>query len=334
MGAASILLILSILVYSTAILRKKDVPQSTAKSPPMAPYWTPLIGHLVSWQRDSHALATRLLCVFHVLCSFVKVLAAYKFDRSRYGHAVPFGLKIATKNVYFLGDPKLADNLMRHNHGLSDVENICFVLKHVFGTDPNVVKSMYRDDDSGPGAKPYPGSVTPPERRARYLMSKSAREFLGGPNGVKLGIRYKDLLIRNLAQNRLLDGGEWKSYTDLWDFSYDLLFPASTEVIFGKRILDVNPSLASDIRGFLDDLPTFLGMWPRWLAPATYRRRDVALESIKNWIREIERHDVKNSGWDLQLGSDYIGERHRFLRKFEEVNIDVEAAETLGLFMG
>jgi hypothetical protein len=236
-------------------------------------------------------------------------------------------------NFYLLGDPKLADKLMKHIPGLSDVESACFALRYVFGTPPKVVKTMYRNDDSGPGTNPYPGSTSPPERRARYLQSKSARNHLAGPNGVKLGILYKDHLVRNLAQNDRLNGGDWKQYTDLWDFSYELLFPAATEVIFGKRILEMNPAFAPEIRSFLEDLPTYLGMWPRWLAPTTYRRRDAALFSIKKWLCEIERHSKDNTDWDPAHGSDYVKERHRFLGKFEEVNIDVEASETIGLFM-
>ena len=89
----------------------------------------------------------------------------------------------------------------------------------------------------------------------------------------------------------------------------------------------------TEIRGFLADLPTYLGMWPRWLAPATYHRRDVALRSIKKWIQEINDYSSRNADWNPNHGCDYIKERHRFLSCFEEMNVDVEASETLGLFM-
>lgn len=31
------------------------------KIPPIAPYWVPFFGHLISWLRDAHSLATRTL---------------------------------------------------------------------------------------------------------------------------------------------------------------------------------------------------------------------------------------------------------------------------------
>jgi hypothetical protein len=63
MRAALFILMLSILVYAVAILREKslDVSEGVAKHPPMVPYWVPFLGHLISWQRDSHALATKFL---------------------------------------------------------------------------------------------------------------------------------------------------------------------------------------------------------------------------------------------------------------------------------
>jgi hypothetical protein len=113
-----------------------------------------------------------------------------------------------------------------------------------------------------------------------------------------------------------------------------MMFPAATKVVFGKRILEMNPSLASDIRGFLEELPTLLAGWPRWLAPTAHRKRDAALVPIKKWHNEIEGHHVGNNDWNPYHGSDYVKARREFLSKFEEVDIDEQASETLGLFMG
>jgi hypothetical protein len=234
---------------------------------------------------------------------------------------------------YLVGEPKVADAMMKHNPGLSDVESVCFTLRYVFGSPQKVVKTMYRDDDSGPGLKPYPGSTTPSERRARYLQSKSARDNISGQNGIRLGVLYKDALLRNLKQDTVLNQGTWSVHADLWDFTYSLMFPAATEVIFGKRMLELNPFLMREIRGFLEDLPVYLGMWPRWLVPATYRRREAALNSIKRWLREVDEQLLENGTWNPDHGCSYITERRRFLSKFKEVDIEVEASETLGLFM-
>jgi hypothetical protein len=200
-----------------------------------------------------------------------------------------------------LGDPELVNTLMIHNRALSDADSLCFTLKNILGTPHNVVKTMYIDDDSGPGIKPNPGSTTSSEGRARYLQSKATRDHIAGLSGVKLGNMYKAELLKNLQQDDYLKQERWD---DLWELIYDLVFPAATEVFIGKRMLELNPSLQSEIRGFLEEFLVYLRMWPRWLAPAIYRRREAALCSIKKWLLEIDEHGISTSDWSPEHGCD------------------------------
>jgi hypothetical protein len=140
--------------------------------------------------------------------------------------------------VFLLGDPELVNTMMKYNTGLSDVDSVCFTLQNILGAPHSVVKTMYGDDNSGPGIKPYPGSTTSPERRARYLQTKTARDHIAGLNGVRLGNMYKTELLKNLQQDGYLKQERWD---DLWDLIYDLVFPAATKVFFGKRMLELNP---------------------------------------------------------------------------------------------
>jgi hypothetical protein len=229
-----------------------------------------------------------------------------------------------------LGDPELVNTMMKHNTGLSDVDAVCFTLTNILGARYSVVKTMYEDDNSGPGVKPYPGSTVPPERRARHLQTKTAKDHIAGLSGVKLGNQYSTELQKNLRQDGYLKQEKWD---DLMDMVYDLVFPAATEVFFGKRMLELNPSLQSEVRGFLDDLPVYLRMLPRWVAPAAYRRRDAALRSIKKWLLEIEERGISTSDWNSQYGCEYLKVRHGWTRNFEEVDINSDASEILGLFM-
>jgi hypothetical protein len=256
-------------------------------------------------------------------CSLTKI-------SKKYGHEKPIGMKIGPVKVFLLGNPDLVNTMMKHNNRLSDTDAACFTLKSILGSPRKVVKTMYEDDNSGPGIKPYPGSTTPPERRARYLQTKTARDHIAGLSGVRLGNMYKTELLKNLRQDDYIKQESWD---DLWDLIYDLVFPAATEVFFGKRMLELNPSLQTEIRGFLEDIPVFLRMLPRWMAPAAYRRRDAALRSIKKWLLELEERGISDTDWNTQYGCDYIQARHGWTKKFEEVDIDSDASEILGLFM-
>lgn len=235
--------------------------------------------------------------------------------------------------MFLLSDPQQAHGILKGVQGLGDLDHICFTMTNVIGFPARAVDRIFREDDSGIGAKPRPGSTTPPERRARYHMTKSTHKNLSGRQGVQLGVMFKNILLRNLDRDPALNETEWKHHTDLWNFMFELIFPPATEVMFGKRILELNPSFISEIRGFLEDIPAFLALWPRWLRPGPFRRRASATEAVKKWVAEIRDHCSKNSEWNPDHGCDHIKDRHYFMASFEEWTLDVQACEGLGLFL-
>lgn len=227
-------------------------------------------------------------------------------------------------NKFFKPTPAVASSL-----------GIGVAMKTVFGT-PNHILPLYFGDDSGQLLRPMPGSQVAPENRIRYFYTKASHQHLASMNGIRLGERYMDILSRNISTNTSL-GIEWVELPDLWLFIQKLVFPASTEVLFGSFLLSLNPTLTEDFWAFDRSIPILLKGLPRWLSPRAYKSRDKMLNSIKKWHTFANKHsDPSKTGpndpeWDPYFGSKYVKARQKFLSNIEVMDADGQASEDLGL---
>ena len=234
-----------------------------------------------------------------------------------------------------MGNPEDAKLFFKPTPGLASHLGVAFAMKNVLGTPAHTLP-LYADDESGPLAVPLPGSQTRKEYRIRYFHSRAAHHFLAGQNGMRMGERYLEILDRNLRTDTSIDL-DWTKHVDLSPFLQNIVFPASTESIFGSELLSLNPNLTEDFWSFERNIPTLLKQLPRWLAPRAHRSRAKMLGIIKNWhahanartdFTKVGRNDPE---WEPFLGTKLIKERQRFMHDIDIMDADSRASEDLGL---
>ena len=248
---------------------------------------------------------------------------------------MPAGLRLGPVKLYVVGDPDHIKVLFKTTPAISSIVGMEVAMPTVFGT-PEYIVPIYSGDDSGPLLKPFPGSQVKPENRVRYLHTQVSHQHLAGVTGPEMGERYMRFLTRNISADTVV-GIEWVDMPDLWLFVRDLVFPCSTEAIFGSSILSLNPTLTENFWAFHRRIPVLLQHWPRWLSPGAYKDRDIMLDAIKKWHTFAKEHsDFSRTGkndpdWDPYYGSKVVKARQAFLHKIEGMDSDGRASEDLGL---
>ena len=146
--------------------------------------------------------------------------------------------------------------------------------------------------------------------------------------------------METLSRNILADTNlrsEWTELSDFWYFVQTLIFPASTETLFGSFFLSLNPTLTEDFWEFDRSVPTLLKGLPCWLSPRAYKARDKMLRAVKKWhtfaieYSDFSRTEPDDPDWDPYFGTKYIKARQKFLHEVEVMNTDGRASEDLGL---
>lgn len=237
-----------------------------------------------------------------------------------------------------MGDPNFANVFFNPTPALSSTLAVRITVKNVLGT-PNHIVPLYSEDHSGQLLKPLPGSHVQPEDRIRYFHTRTAHQLLAGANGVKIGQRYMETLSRNISADTSIKV-DWTELPDLWYFVRILVFPASTETLFGSFFLSLNPTLTEDFWAFDRSVPTLLKGLPYWLNPMAYKSRDNMLRAVKKWHTfAIEHSDFSRIGpndpdWDPYFGTKYVKARQKFLHEVNVMNPDGRASEDLGLLFG
>ncbi|MCJ1466439.1 hypothetical protein MMC07_005058 [Pseudocyphellaria aurata] len=284
------------------------------KRPPILPYWIPFVGSLIPYLRDSPRLAAKLVGTF--------------------GQSVPAGLQLGPIKMYLAGSPDQTKVLFKTTPALSSSTGVVMAMKYIFGTPAEVLR-LYAGDDSGPLARPVPGSHVLPENRIRFIHWSLAHQHLANSQN-NMGERYMNILSRNVSADTRF-GVEWVEMPDLFEFIQQLVFPAATESLCGSSILSLHPTLTEDFWAFVSCIPTLLKQFPRWLSPVAYNKRDKMLRMVKEWHAFAETHsDFAKFGaddpeWDPYFGSKYVKERHSLSRRIGMMNADGRASEDLGL---
>ena len=205
----------------------------------------------------------------------------------------------------------------------------------VFDTPEHDVP-VYSEDDLGHLPKPHPGSQVRPKNRISFLHAKAAHQHLAGVAGIKMGERYTETLTRNLSAETIV-GIDWVELPDLWLFVRNLIFPCSTEALYGLSILSLNPTLTEDFWAFHRGIPALLQRLPRWMSPRAYRDRDKMLDAIKRWHTFAKEHsDFSKPGhndpdWDPNYRSKIVKAMQACLHEMEVMDGDGRASEDLGL---
>lgn len=220
---------------------------------------------------------------------------------------------------------------------ISNKSATVFVLDYLLGVSKKII-SFYIADDSGMAAKPHVGSKVKQEDRVFYFQIRTAHKYLSGQHLHSLNDRFLATLDRDLETKEI--GQDWVEYPDLYKFLQSTVTRASIETVYGRALLDLNPTFIDDFWEFEANAPRFLRGMPRWLMPNAYRARDKLVNAfMKTHTFAHSRSDYSKTGprdpeWEPMLGSKLIRTRHEHLLKMGPIDDKALACEDLGLMFG
>jgi hypothetical protein len=173
----------------------------------------------------------------------------------------------------------------------------------IFDLPPAVVKIAMKDD-SGVGVKPYAGSNVPPQYRIHCQNHVFNDDAFSKASTESIVSRFTKSLQDACTNLHIED--DWSELPDLYTFIRDLMFSTSIGTIFGPKMLELNPDLASDFWLFNENVG-FLAMGiPNWFKPQGAQYRAKCLAAVTRWRRHAEnelnaKHEdpAWNSTWGL-----------------------------------
>lgn len=134
----------------------------------------------------------------------------------------------------------------------------------LFGA-PKAICDATLADDSGIGAKPYPGSSVHPGRRLIRNQVLFFTDAFSKPSMDELLPRFQSNLEKRCAMLGI--GNDWEERSDLYSFLRNVVFPSGVDSFFGENMLGLNPTLEEDFKVFDENVP-FLGKGlPSWINP-------------------------------------------------------------------
>ncbi|KAI8623282.1 cytochrome P450 [Xylariaceae sp. FL1651] len=287
------------------------------REPPLNPYWLPFLGDWLLFLLARKSLVDRI---------YQKV-----------GGARPVTIKLGPSKAYLLTQPETYGYILRDTKSCTNKAFAVLVMEHMFGT-PKSAMHIYRNDKSGVGAVPVPGSTVPAHLRVWHHHYKTATRFLQGESLRQLGARVVGNLSAELAKvdtNNPVDSGDWADVPDFFTWWTHRLFAAAITALCGRHLIALNPGFVEDFWEYLAAWPTISKFYPRLLAPKAYKARQRVLNGIKRWHDYARRHsDYRQNGpdipvWDEYWGSVWFKVRHQWGKNTGDMNDDALASDDL-----
>lgn len=197
--------------------------------------------------------------------------------------------------------------------------------------------ATYRADNSGPNAKPFPGSTVKENNRVDYLTHEGFKRALNGPGLAPMTKRYMVFLERKLDDFNFTN--EWLDVPDLLEFFRMVHGAALLEVVFGPSLCKVNPTFLRDLWYFDDSVPLLARILPSLFFPKVYRVRKSLRAQFKKWYayarKKFSQSCIGEDGdGDPYWGSELIRYQQRMYLAAEGYDDDALAAADLALVWG
>lgn len=217
------------------------------------------------------------------------------------------------RDVYVVQDRETIKKVAKHPALTSPMDLYIFSLKYMFGM-PKAALEVYRKDDSGPLAKPYPGSNVAPADRIDYMLHQNFLRQWSGPNLSTTTQRFKRGLESRIDALGFSD--EWTTIDDFYSLLAKVVSAALVESIFGPSLLRLNPGFIDDLWQYDDAIPWLARGIPWWIMPRPYRLRDSLRDQIKKWYAAARRDFTESSIEADGDGDPYWGSAFvRYLQK-------------------
>ena len=298
------------------------------RSPPLAPYSIPFVGHALSFFSD-----TGVVGKFQRSVCWRNLQKVYQSNpvSTRDSQSGVIGLKFCKTSINFVTG---ADNIAKlwRCKDLDATAVTSFSLKQFFLTPEESMK-VYLGDDSGISPQPHPRSNVAEKNRYYYQNRKAIVGFFNGPGLMSMGNRFSNLLISEI--NQLQTSNDWVQEADLYSFVLKVLIGPAVEAMCGPVLRNQNPNFGNDFWKLDHDILYFFKGYPKWLAPSAHQNRAKLLDGVKRW-HNIARDNFKAScveldGHDRFYGSPLMRYRQQYLINIDFLDADAIASQDLGL---
>ncbi|MCJ1307351.1 hypothetical protein MMC25_000997 [Agyrium rufum] len=297
--------------FKASVIHPHGKKQGKVDKPPMAPYFIPWVGHALAFFVNPTALA------LHVKNNFRGTLVRLSFFNVEVNMISGFDAVTAVWRAKCL-DSKPA---------------VCIAMERFFGT-PKEALEFYGADDSGISLQPHPMSQVERQHRVYFHTHKVTQGFMTGPGLAHFTDRFQSLLKQQIDHSGV-KSGEWIEMPCFFSFLRDMLSTAAITTMCGPSLLEVSPTLISDLWEFDRSLPYFFKGYPKWLAPKAWAARKRCLDGMKRWhqhaVNNFTEDAIEEDGHDKYYGAPLMRSRQEYFSKMESLNADALASENIGL---
>lgn len=221
--------------------------------------------------------------------------------------------------MYIFQDRETIEKMMKHPSLASPMSIIIVTLRFLFGM-PETGLKPYRADDSGPLAKPFPGSNPnlPPEGRIDHLLHNSFNQAFSGPGLAPTTQRFRHALQSKIKAMGIINNTNWSLVDDFFELFGKTAVTALSQAIYGPLLLQMHEDIVDDLWNYDEVLPWLARGIPRILMPGPRRIRDNIRSKLRDWYvharRDFRDSDVSADGdGDPIWGSRLVRYLHQVL---------------------
>jgi hypothetical protein len=240
------------------------------------------------------------------------------------------------QDLYLFQDRETVTKLGKAHSLSSPIRFYVHVLRYLFGMNERAI-AIYKEDNSGPFLKQFPGSSVEHNNRIDHLSHEGFKRAFSGPGLAPMTHRYMKILDKKLCES--LKGSDWNDMPDLLEFFRKIHGAALLEVVFGPSLIKVNPTFLRDIWEFDDSTPLLARLVPKFLVPKLYKRRQNLHRQFRRWYAYARQHFSEtciydDGDGDPYWGSELIRYQQRMYLGADGFNDDSLAAADLALVWG
>ncbi|KAI1737522.1 cytochrome P450 [Xylaria scruposa] len=307
--------------YTWATMKYHQVRANAPKgqSPPSLPALIPYLGHAYSFAWNTK--------------NFLSIATSYR------NSLTSTKISLIGFDIYIFQDRKSVSDILRHPNLSSPMSLYVFGERFLFGM-PRRGVAAYIADDSGPSARPFPGSDVPPEKRVDYILHKAFNHAWTGPFLDPASRRFMKIFDSHVHSLGISE--DWTNVDDFFKLFGKAISSSVTETIFGPSLLKLNPDIIETAWAMDKVLPWLFRQVPSFLMPHPYRLRKKMAKQIRRWYAYSRQWFTDSSvdpdgDGDPFWGSEIVRRLQReLLRNGNRGFIDDEclAAHDMGLIWG
>ncbi|KAI0521606.1 cytochrome P450 [Xylaria bambusicola] len=289
---------------------------SVCPNPPILPYWDIFLGQFFHLAWDTR--------------KFVK-------DAINLAWQGPVEVKAGFIDFTVVSNPDQIKRVFRACKQFSNKQLTVVALQNIFGASREVARLFENDEalDLGEANSSHDTNEADEGQLNEHVngFNHYARKYLSGSHLHFLS----RLFLSNLEQNfeAMEIQSEWVHYPDLYTFLRNIVSPAATETLMGKKIFEIHPQIVDDFWSFDQAVPSLIRLFPRWLIRSQYRARDrifdafIKLDEFAN--HHVSRPSTDDPEWEPYMGSAFLRARHDYAKFIKILPANTKAWEKMGI---